>query len=145
MFDRQAAIAAARKVLDNAPTLEGSDAPIFQLGELVDAVVAAANPDALIVPAYDAVGAPTANYPLLYVTIDGTPVSAGSLKVQASDAPMRYNDVVDVGMVELGLHFEDGGEASDAKAMLRAEGAYHFGLAMISASTEAHRIREARG
>lgn len=145
MFDRQAAIAAARKVLETAPTLEGSDAPIIALGELVDAVLAAANPDALVIPAYDAVGAPTAEYPLLYVTADGQSVATGRLKVHASDAPMSYGDVVDVGMVEINLRFADGQDTADVRGMLRADGAYHFGLAVMSASVEAHRIREARG
>lgn len=143
MFDRQAAIAAARKVLDAAPTLEGSDAPIVALGELVDAVLAAANPAALVIPAYDAVGAPTARYPLLYVGVGDTDLSAGSVaRVRALDKPVAYGDVVEVGMVKFELSLTDG---TDIDAMLRAEGAYHFGLAVVSAATEAHRIREARG
>lgn len=142
MFDRPAAVAAARKVLEAAPTLEGSDAPIFDLGELVDAVVAAANPDALVIPAYDAVGAPTAEYPLLYVGVDDTDLSGGSvIRVQALD-PVTYGDIVEVGMVKFSLSLTDG---TDIDAMLRAEGAYHFGLATLSASVQSHRNREVKG
>ena len=143
MLDRQAAIAAARKVLDEAPTIEGSDRPIFSFGELVDAILAAANPDALVIPAYDVVGAPTAEYPLLYVGVDDTDLSGGSVvRVHALDKAVAYGDVVEVGMVKLDLRLTDG---TDVDAMLRAEGAYHFGLAVMSAAVEAHRIREVKG
>jgi hypothetical protein len=57
MFDRQAAIAAARDVLAAAPEVAGAEmgstALAVDVAKLVDAVVRAGNPDALVVPPYD--------------------------------------------------------------------------------------------
>lgn len=146
MFDRPAAIAAARKLLDDAPTLDGSDAPIFDVGELVDAVIAAANPDALVIPTYDTVGAPTANYPVLYPTHNGVPLPGSTfLGVYASDVVLNYGDVVDVGMVEHTVRTVHADQVEVLKLMLRADGAWHFHLAGLAAAVEAKKMREVKG
>jgi hypothetical protein len=66
MLNRAAAIEAARKVINAAPTIEvgGVSEPVINLAELVDAVLSSANPDALVVPAYDAALAQGARFRL---------------------------------------------------------------------------------
>jgi hypothetical protein len=145
MFDKPAAIEAARKVLDEAPTIDGSDRPIFSISDLVDAVLAAANSDALIVPAYDHVIAPHAWYPLLYARRDTVDLPSASVRITASDKVMSYGDVVDVGMVEISLRLDDAGDTEVTTGMLRADGAWHVFLTGLAAANESHRIREAKG
>lgn len=65
MLDLAAAAAAAREVLENAPVMDNGDGtsqPAVSLSELAQAVLKAANPEALVVPTYDEALAQHARY-----------------------------------------------------------------------------------
>lgn len=74
MFDRDAAITAARHVLDTAPRVETPNGPeiAVNLANLVDKILAAGNPDALTVPPYDPELAKDALYRIAH-TVDEDP------------------------------------------------------------------------
>jgi len=73
MLNRAAAIAAARKVIEAAPMIEvgGVNEPVIDMAKLVDEVLTAANPDALVIPPYDSYLARDARYRLEQDTEDG--------------------------------------------------------------------------
>lgn len=133
MFDRPAGIAAARKVLEAAPVMEvaGAREPVVKLNELVDTVLAAVNPDALIIPAYDADLAQNARH-RLSLDFEGQPGSGAHMSVTAHP-----------GAVVIGVY---AGPASDRKLLASGptavDAAWHLALALASAAIESKRLGE---
>jgi len=127
MLDRPAAIRAAREVLETSPVVEGvnDDQPIVDLAKLVDAVLAAANPDALIVPAYDPQLAQSARYRL-----EQDPEGGRGARMSLFARP----GAVSVAVV---------GHADQlvVAGMVGPDSAWHTGLAWCSASMESERQR----
>lgn len=129
MLDRPAAIRAAREVLASSPVVEGvnDNQPIVDLAKLVDAVLAAANPDALIVPAYDAQLAQSARYRL-----EQDPEGGRGARMSLLAHPNAVGIGVTVGpdynVVVAGL--------------VGTDSAWHTGLAWCSTALESKRLHE---
>jgi hypothetical protein len=128
MLDRPAAIRAAREVLESSPVVEGvnDDQPIVDLAKLVDAILAAANPDALIVPAYDEQLAQSARYRLEQDPEGGR---------GAHLALMARPNAVAVGVTA-------GAENVLVAGLVGTDIAWHTGLAWCSAAMESKRLHE---
>lgn len=128
MLDRPAAIRAAREVLASSPVVEGvnDDQPIVDLAKLVDAVLAAANPDALIVPAYDAQLAQSARYRL-----EQDPEGGRGARMSLIARP----GAVSVAVV---------GHADQlvVAGLVGTDSAWHTGLAWCSTALESKRMHE---
>ena len=127
MFDRPAAIRAAREVLESSPVVEGvNDAqPIIDLAKLVDAVLAAANPSALIVPAYDDQLAQSARYRL-------------EQDIVGRGAHMSL--IARPNAVAVGVTTDP--ENVLVAGLVGPDAAWHTGLAWCSASMESRRLHE---
>lgn len=130
MLDRAAAISAARQVLEAAPTVdvEGMREPVIDIGRLVDTVLAAANPDALVVPVYDVTLAQSARYRLEQ---DDGSTRGAQMAVTAQHGAVlitvsRAGEVIVAGLVN-----------SDAM--------WQLGLACCSAASAVKDARERRG
>lgn len=123
MFDRAAAIQAARSVLDAAPRLSPAAEPIVDLGALVDAIVAAGSPDALVVPKYDAALAVWARY---------------RLAEDAGEGTTTMSVVARTGAVAASVYE---GERSVVAGLATIDMAWHLGLALCSTAMEAKSLR----
>jgi hypothetical protein len=131
MLDLVAAAAAARKVLENAPvldTVDGGDGvtPIVSLTELAQAVLTAANPEALVIPPYDAALAQSARYRLAQDTENG-PLGA---KASITAHP---------GAVAVGIYSGEGKTLS--AGLVGPDAVWLFGLACCSAAMDSERQR----
>lgn len=125
MFDRHAAIAAAREVLDAAPRVElsGGDHEIaVDLGALVDKIVAAGAPDALAVPAYDDKLAQEAAYRIAHPVGD--------------DPGAHVTVIASRGAVATGVWL---GEQRFVGGLTKPDAAWHLGMAYCSAAQHATR------
>lgn len=139
MLDLAAAAAAAREVLENAPIHDNGDGtsqPAVSLSELAQAVLKAANPEALVIPTYDAALAQHAHYRIepdldshkgAHMTVTAHPgaVALATYAYQPKDAEpgSGYNaHVLTSGLVS-------------------PDAVWHFGLALCSAAMEAKRLR----
>lgn len=130
MLDRPAAVEAARKVLEAAPVLEvvdGGDGstPIVSLSQLVDAVLAAANPEALVLPAYDEMLAQSARYRLEQNT--------------ASGVGAQMSLTAHPGGVAVGVH---SGDLQLVAGLVGSDSAWHTGIAWCVAALESKRLHE---
>lgn len=130
MFDRAAAIIAAREALDNAPRVDigGVSEPVVDIAALVDAVTKAGNPDALVIPAYDE---PLALFARFRLEQD-TPEAPG-----ATLTPTAGPGVVKIAIVRDGKTIVAGLTSNDM--------AWHAGLALCSAALESRRLHEEAG
>lgn len=130
MFDRLAAIAAARTVLDAAPRVDvnGASEPVIDIAALVDAIVKGGDPDALIVPAYDEALAQFARFRLEQDGANG--VGAHMVITARSDA------------VSVGVHR---GSETIVAGLTGTDMAWHAGLALCCAALEAKRLHEEAG
>jgi hypothetical protein len=129
MLDLVAAAAAARRVLDAAPvldTVDGGDGvtPIVSLTELAQAVLTAANPEALIIPVYDAALAQSARYRLAQDTEDGVLGAKASITAHP-------------GAVAVAIYSGDGRTLS--AGLVGPDAWWLFGLACCSAAMDAQR------
>lgn len=133
-MDLAAAAAAAREVLENAPTVDPADggdgSPVVSLTELAQAVLAAANPDALVVPVYDAALAQSARYRLEQ---DTDTTRGAHLSVTAHP-----------GAVALAVYSGGGDGALLVSGLVGPDAVWHLALALASAAMEAERIRVQR-
>jgi hypothetical protein len=125
MLDRPAAITALRKLIDEAPMIDvaGVREPMFDLNAMVNAVLTAANPDALVVPRYDAMLAQSARYRL-------EQDSAGPGAKLAITAHPRA--------VALAVYAPEGEQL--VAGMVSPDSVYLTGLAMCSAAEESLRM-----
>lgn len=125
MFDRAAAVAAAREVIAAAPRVEvtgGEHELALDLGALVDRIVAAGDPDALTVPTYDAQLAQEATHRIAHPVDD--------------DPGAHVTVVARRGAVATGVwcgpeHFVGG--------LTKPDAAWYLGLAYCSAAQHATR------
>jgi hypothetical protein len=130
MLNRAAAIIALRELIDAAPTIDvaGVREPMFDLNVMVNAVLAAANPDALVVPKYDAMLAQSARYRLETDTV------GPGAKLSITAHP---------GAVALDVHSAHSGQL--VAGMVAPDSVWHTGLAMCSAAEESRRQYEGQG
>lgn len=140
MLDLAAGAAAARRVLEEAPTFDGgAGTPVVHFPQLVQAILAAANPDALIIPAYDQQLAESARYRLEPDTENG-------------QQGARMSVTAHPGTVAIGVYAErpnldqarDGIEQARPRVLtsglISPDGVWHLGLALCSAAVEARRL-----
>lgn len=130
MFDQDAAQRAAREVLAAAPRIEGGDGTelVISIRSLVDAIVAAGNPDALVIPPYDPETAPDARFRIEQPTSDNPGATVGI--------------VVHPGAVALPVYSGDGKVL--VSGFIGHEFAWHLGLALCSAAQESKSRSEVR-
>lgn len=127
MLDRAAAIAALRGLIDAAPVIDvaGVQEPMFDLNAMVNAVLTAANPDALVVPRYDPMLAQSARY---------------RLEQDANGPGAKMSITAHPGAVALAVHSQSGDQL--VAGMVAPDAVYLTGLAMCSAAEESLRLRE---
>lgn len=127
MLDRAAAVTALRELLDAAPVIDvaGVQQPMYDLHALVNAVLTAANPDALVVPRYDPMLAQSARY---------------RLEQDAHGPGAKMSITAHPGAVAIAVHARDGNQL--VAGMVAPDSVYLTGLAMCSAAEESLRLRE---
>jgi hypothetical protein len=125
MFDQDAAQRAATEILASAPRLEGGDGTeiVIPIKALVEAIMAAGNPDGLIVPAYDEALAAEARYRIEQPTKDNP---GASMTILAHDEAVA-------------LVIRDGRGEQLSAGFVGPDFAWHLGLALCSASQETRR------
>lgn len=125
MFDQAAAQRAAQRVIAAAPRIEGGDGNelVINIKNLVAEIVAAGQPDAAVVPAYDATLASTARYRLEAPDENGR---APEMTILA------HRDMVGVAV------FARDGQVLTAGAV-GSSYAWHLGMALCSASQDSAR------
>lgn len=130
MFDRSAAIIAAREVIDSSPRIDigGVSEPVIDIGAVVDAVTKAGNPGALVIPTYDESLAQFARYRIEQDTPE-TPGAVMSITARS-------------GAVSVNVHR---GGAAIAAGLTNSDMAWHAGLALCSAALESRRLHEEAG
>lgn len=133
MFDQAAAKRAAQQVIAAAPVIEGGagNEIAINVKELVSEIVAAGNPDAAVIPAYDPVTAASARFWVKLPDKDGLNEDPGVYMILLAHK----------GAVGVGLYTGDGEHVSTG--IVGPEFAWHLGMAACSASQEAKRLEEA--
>jgi hypothetical protein len=126
MFDQAAAQRAAQQVIAAAPVIEGGSGNEIAINvkELVAAIIAAGNPDAAIVPAYDHTTAMSA-WHRLEIPEHGT--QGAKLNARAHK-----------GSVAIVIYDGDGRRV--VNGFIGPEFAWHLGMALCSASQESARL-----
>ena len=128
MFNQDAAQRAARDMLAEAPRIEGGDGTelVISIKDLVNAIMAAGNPDALAIPAYDPELALAARYRLEQPT-DANP---GAYLV-----PIAHKGAV-------GITIRNGADEILTSGLIGPEFIWHLGLALCSVAQESQRRSE---
>lgn len=126
MFDQDAAQRAARDMLAAAPRIEGGDGTelVISIKDLVNAIVTAGNPDALVVPAYDPELA-DARYRLEQPTKDNP---------GANMSIIPHDEAV-------ALIVRDGDGTQLVAGFVGSDFAWHLGVALCSGAQETRRRR----
>jgi hypothetical protein len=132
MFDESAAKRAAQRVIAAAPVIEGGagNEIAINVKELVSEIVAAGNPNAAVIPAYDEVTAASARFWVKLPSNDGPDEDPGVYMILLAHK----------GAVGIGLYTGDGKHISTG--LVGPEFAWHLGMAACSASQESKRLAE---
>ena len=129
MFDQAAAQRAAQRVIAAAPRIEGGDGSeyVVDVKKLVTEIVAAGQPESLVIPAYDDVTAASARY---WIKLPST-------TPDSADPGIYMIFLAHKGGVGAAVYSGDGQRI--CTGIIGPEFAWHLGMAACSASQEAAR------